>query len=99
MVHVYIHSLVSERRLLPEADWPNDLLTRMMQARDEDTGEAMSENLPGDESITTFFAGHETTARTLTFAWYALGCSPQVADKLRARRPIRIGRLGGGDER
>ncbi len=44
----------------------------------------MSEGLLRDESITTFFAGHETTARTMTFAWYALATNPHVADKLHA---------------
>jgi cytochrome P450 len=55
-----------------------------MQARDEETGEVMSENLVRDEMITTFFAGHETTARTMTFAWYALATNPHVAERLRA---------------
>ena len=82
MVHSYIDSLIEQRRSLPEADWPNDLLTRLMQARDEETGEPMSESLLRDESITTFFAGHETTARTLTYTWYALASNPQVAEKL-----------------
>ena len=84
MVHTYIHSIIDQRRALPEADWPNDLLTRLMQARDEETGERMSEDLLRDEMITTFFAGHETTARTMTFAWYALAQNPQVAEKLHA---------------
>lgn len=82
MVHGYIDSLIEQRRSLPEADWPNDLLTRLMQARDEETGEPMSESLLRDESITTFFAGHETTARTLTYTWYALASNPHVAEKL-----------------
>jgi cytochrome P450 len=82
MVHGYIGSLIEQRRSIPEADWPNDLLTRLMQARDEETGEPMSESLLRDESITTFFAGHETTARTLTYTWYALASNPQVAEKL-----------------
>jgi len=55
-----------------------------MQARDEETGEPLSDNLLRDESITTFFARHETTARTMTFAWYALAENPQVAEKLHA---------------
>ena len=82
MVHNYIDSLIEQRRSLPEADWPNDLLTRLMQARDEETGKPMSESLLRDESITTFFAGHETTARTLTYTWYALASNPHVAEKL-----------------
>ncbi len=83
-VHSYIHSIIAQRRSMPEADWPNDLLTRLMQARDEETGEPMSEELLRDESITTFFAGHETTARTMTFTWYALAGHPEVAGKLHA---------------
>ena len=42
----------------------------------------MSEDLLRDESITTFFAGHETTARTMTFAWYALAANPKVTERL-----------------
>lgn len=41
-----------------------------------------TETLLRDESITTFFAGHETTARTMTFAWYALAANPKVTDRL-----------------
>ncbi len=83
-VHTYINGVIAQRRGLPEQDWPDDLLTRLMQARDEETGETMSESLLRDEAITTFFAGHETTARTMTFAWYALAANPDVAAKLRA---------------
>jgi cytochrome P450 len=83
-VHSYIHSMIDHRRALAEEDWPNDLLTRLMRARDEETGEPMSEHLLRDESITTFFAGHETTARTMTYTWYALAENPQVAETLHA---------------
>jgi len=91
MVHTYLHSVIVQRRALPEADWPNDLLTRLMQARDEETGEPMSGNLLRDESITTFFAGHETTARTMTYAWYALAANPGVAEKLHAELDAVLG--------
>lgn len=91
LVHSYIFSVIAQRRALPEAEWPNDLLTRLMQARDEETGEPMSENLLRDESITTFFAGHETTARTMTFAWYALAANPHVAEKLHAELDAVLG--------
>ena len=84
MVHAYIHSLITQRRAIPEAEWPNDLLTRLMQAQDEETGERMSEDLLRDEMITTFFAGHETTARTMTFTWYALAKNPHVEERLHA---------------
>jgi cytochrome P450 len=91
MVHTYIQSVIEQRRALPEAEWPDDLLTRLMQARDEETGEPMSESLLRDESITTFFAGHETTARTMTFAWYALAANPHVAHRLHAELDAVLG--------
>lgn len=81
-VHSYIAALIAQRRAMPEDQWPNDLLTRLMQARDEESGERMSESLLRDESITTFFAGHETTARTMSAAWYALASNPAVARRL-----------------
>lgn len=83
-VHAYIQDVIAQRRAQPPASWPNDLLSRLMQARDEETGEPMSDTLLRDESITIFFAGHETTARTLAFLWYALAEHPEVAARMRA---------------
>jgi len=82
-VHRSISELIAERRAMDEADWPEDLLARLMSARDDETGHTMSETLLRDEAITIFFAGHETTARTLTFAWYALAANPDIAGRLR----------------
>lgn len=81
-VHTYINGIIAQRKAMPAESRPNDLLSRLMEARDEETGAVMSDALLRDESITTFFAGHETTARTLTFAWYALAANPDVAQKL-----------------
>jgi cytochrome P450 len=81
-VHTYINNLIARRRAMPADEWPDDLLSRLMLARDEDTGEAMPDDLLRDESITIFFAGHETTARTLTFTWYALSQNPEVEARL-----------------
>ena len=80
-VRGYIDAVVRERRASGER--PDDLLTRLMEARDED-GRPMAESLLQDESITMFFAGHETTARTLAAAWAALAAHPRVAARLHA---------------
>ncbi|MCB0203284.1 MAG: cytochrome P450 [Anaerolineae bacterium] len=82
LVHTYIDTLLTQRRAMPEDQWPDDLLSKMMLTRDVDTGEAMSDSLLRDESITIFFAGHETTARTLTFMFYALSQNPQVERRM-----------------
>jgi len=82
LVHTYIEGLIGRRRAMPEDEWPDDLLSKLMLARDEETGQAMSDDLIRDETITIFFAGHETTARTLAFLWYALSQNPHVEQRL-----------------
>jgi cytochrome P450 len=52
LVHNSIAALIAERRAIHETDWPSDLLSRLMEARDPDTGEVMTETLLRDESIT-----------------------------------------------
>lgn len=99
LVHRAIAELIAKRRATDEARWPDDLLSRLMKARDEETGQPMSETLLRDESITTFFAGHETTARTMTFAWYALATNPPVMAKLQGELDRVLGdRLPTADE-
>lgn len=78
LVHDSISKLIAERRATDPSEWPDDLLSRLMRAEDEETGYTMSSDLLRDEAITIFFAGHETTARTLTFAFYALAANPEV---------------------
>lgn len=93
LVHTYIAALLAQRRSLPQDQWPDDLLSKLMLACDEQTGEAMSDALLRDESITIFFAGHETTARTLTFLFYALAQNPEVEQRMLAEiEPVLGGR-------
>lgn len=82
LVHTYISRLLDHRRSLPQDQWPDDLLSKLMLARDEQTGESMSDKLLQDESITIFVAGHETTARTLMFMFYALSQHPEVGQAM-----------------
>ena len=56
----------------------------LMDARDEETGEAMSDPQLRDEVMTLVLAGHETTANALAFTWMLLSRSPHVWQKLRA---------------
>lgn len=58
------------------------LLSLMIQARDADTGEAMSDTQLHDEVLTMLFAGHETSATTLCWAWYLLGRHPETEQRL-----------------
>jgi cytochrome P450 len=90
-VDAFINGLIAARRPQPEVGWPDDLLSKLMRARDESTGAGMSEQLLRDEAVTLFFAGHETTARTLTFAWFALSQNPGVLARLQAEVDRQLG--------
>ncbi len=61
-----------------------DLLAMLLQARDEETGEGMSDRQLRDEVMTFFLAGHETTAVALAWTWYLLARHPEVEERLRA---------------
>ncbi|NMO19233.1 cytochrome P450 [Pyxidicoccus fallax] len=80
----YIRGVVERRRALPQEQWPEDLLTRMLTARDEETGGTMADQLVVDNGVSLFVAGHETTARTLGFLWYALSQHPEVEARMHA---------------
>jgi cytochrome P450 len=61
---------------------PKDLLSRLIAARDEQTGIGMTAQEVRDHVITIFMAGHETTAMTMIWTWYLLSQHPQVEAKL-----------------
>ena len=58
-----------------------DLLSMLMQARDEDGGR-MSDRQLRDEVMTFLLAGHETTALALSWTWHRLAQNPQAEQKL-----------------
>ncbi|AFY57624.1 cytochrome P450 [Rivularia sp. PCC 7116] len=59
----------------------NNVLSLMMSVRYED-GQAMSDEELTDELLTILFAGHETTATTLAWAFYQIYQNPDVLEKL-----------------
>ena len=61
--------ITEHRRLGAEKD---DLLSMLLAARDEETGEGMSDRQVRDEVMTLLLAGHETTSNALSWAWYLL---------------------------
>lgn len=60
-----------------------DLLDMLMEARDEDTGEGMTDEQICDEVITIYLAGYDTTSLTLTWTLYLLAKNPDVMRNLR----------------
>ncbi len=74
--------LIEERRRSGED--AGDLLSMLLLARDEETGESMSDAQLRDEVMTILLAGHETTANALSWAWYLLAQNPEAEQKLHA---------------
>ncbi|MGB8681512.1 MAG: cytochrome P450 [Candidatus Binatus sp.] len=68
-----------------------DMLSLLLAARDEDTGEAMSDKQVRDEALTLIAAGHETTANALAWTWYLLSQNPAVEQKLHAELAAVLG--------
>ncbi|MDP3767798.1 MAG: cytochrome P450, partial [Dehalococcoidia bacterium] len=60
----------------------DDLLSMLLEARDEETGEGMSDKQLRDEVFTMFTAGHETTAAALAWTWYLLSQHPEAEGRL-----------------
>lgn len=85
--------LIARRRTLAEDERPADLLSMLLAARDEHTGEAMPDHQIRDEVMTFLVAGHETTANALAWSWYLLSTHPLVAGMLREElRSVLAGR-------
>jgi cytochrome P450 len=75
-----IYPLIADGRKNPK----HDLLGMMLEMRDADTGEGMSDQQARDEVVTIFFAGHETTAATMSWAFYLLSQHPEIEERVRA---------------
>jgi cytochrome P450 len=92
-----MYGFIKQRRA--SAEQRDDLLSRLLQAQEADGGR-MSDRQVRDEAMTLFLAGHETTALTLAWAWYALAQHPEEEEKLIAEvravvgdRPPELGHL------
>lgn len=93
-----VADIVERRR--SEGGNPADLLGRLLSARHPDTGEPMSNELVISNLLTLLEAGHETTAKALTWTLYLLARAPdwqqQIYEEVRmaaGNDPIAAGHL------
>lgn len=77
-----VADIIQQRRQQPITS--TDFLSVFMDARDKETGEAMSDKELIDEVMTLIVAGSETSATTLNWAWYSLSQHPEVEARLHA---------------
>ena len=91
-----VYNLISARRR-SGGDQP-DLLSMLLSARDEDTGEHMTDRQLRDEVMTILLAGHETTALALSWTCFLLADRPDVDERLAHEAgQVIAGRPGLGD--
>ncbi len=70
-----VQGFIAERRA------GGDLLSTLVLSSADD-GDQLSDKEIRDQAMTLFFAGHETTAHALTWAWYLLARHPAVTARL-----------------
>jgi cytochrome P450 len=88
-----VYRIVAARRRTRRDD--PDLLSMFLSARDEDTGEGMTDRQLRDEVMTMLLAGHETTSLALSWTHYLLSqhadaerrVAGEVASVIGDRRP------------
>jgi cytochrome P450 len=93
-----VYRIIAERRSSRSDE--GDLLSMLLEAHDED-GSQMTDRQLRDEVITLFLAGHETTALTLSWAWYLLAQNPECEkmfhaelDRVLGGRPATVADMG-----
>jgi cytochrome P450 len=77
-----VYRIIDQRRASGEDR--GDLLSMLLQARDEDDGGRMSDKQLRDEVTTLVLAGHETTAIALSWTGYLLALQPEAEARLLA---------------
>jgi cytochrome P450 len=77
-----LYEEIARRRHVPDLDERDDVLSMLLQARDEE-GEPLTDRELRDELVTLLVAGHETTATGLAWTFDLLLHTPRVLARLR----------------
>jgi len=80
---VLLYAEIARRREQPDLAERHDILSLLMQARDED-GQPMSDHELRDELVTLLIAGHETTSTTVAWALERLVRHPRALARVLA---------------
>jgi cytochrome P450 len=84
-----VFDIIKQRR--GQTEPRDDILQRLLDARDEDDGRTMTDRQVRDEVMTLFLAGHETTANALTWSLDLLARHPEAQERLAAEVRAALG--------
>jgi cytochrome P450 len=87
----YAMSLVAERRANPLPPDSYDMVTRMLNARNAETGEGMTDEQICHEMLTFLIAGFESTSSALLWTFHALSQHPEVEERVHEELDAVIG--------
>ena len=85
-VDAELHAEIARRRAAADLSERADILSLLLQARDED-GTGLTDSELRDELMTLLVAGHETTAAALSWALIELARQPAAQARLAAGEP------------
>jgi cytochrome P450 len=77
-----IAAIIVERKAEPKSAGHRDLLDLLLELKDAETGETLSDDEIRDQSATMFFAGSETTARLMFWAAHLLTLDREEQQRL-----------------
>ena len=89
-IHDVLSRVIENYRAQPGAE-DTSVIGRLLDARDEETGEPLDPQALRNEAAVLFMAGHETTANSLTWVWYLLSQAPDVEARLHAELDCVLG--------
>lgn len=75
-----LYDIIGQRK---KSEPKNDLLSMLMDARDEDTNEQMNDTQLRDELLTIYVAGHETSGYAIAWSIYNLCKYPESYQKVK----------------
>jgi len=81
-LNTLLSQFISQRRRNLKTS-PQDLLSLLLNTNDSVTQKPLSNHQIRDQILTFLFAGHETTAHTLSWAFYLLAKNPAVYERLK----------------
>jgi cytochrome P450 len=88
MLDAFAYGQIAEHR---RENPPVDILSMLMQAKDEESGLGMNDTELHDEIMTLFFAAYEDVANCIAWTWSLLAQNPNIEERLRAEIQNAIG--------
>lgn len=96
-LHQLVDNIIEERLALPGSGG-NDLLSTLLELGGSETGSRPDTRAVRDQIITFLMAGHETTAKALTWTLYLLDRNPGALERLQSEIDAVLGGRYAGAE-